>query len=225
MADPGRDLYRVLGIGPGADQPAIDSAYRRLCRRHHPDVCRDPDAGARMREINAAYAVLRDPARRMAYDRRAAASQPSAVRWEAARRAWRVAARPPADRPGAHPSLAWLRATPGGLDFGFVRAGETVTRPLVVRGLGGGAVEARVFTRGDWLRVDRSELRGAEVLLQVTADPRELTAFWEAAGGESAKLEGSLELVDRHGSLRVPVSAILRREPRVWWNPFARRAG
>jgi hypothetical protein len=118
-----------------------------------------------------------------------------------------------------------LRVTPEQLDLGFVRNGETVTRPLIVRGLGGGAFEASVFTRGDWLRLDRSELRGAEAVLQVTADPRELSAFWRAPGAESARLEGSLELVDRHGSLRVPVSAIIRREPQGWWNPFGRRAG
>jgi hypothetical protein len=233
--DPGRDLYRLLGVAPGADQRTIDSAYRRLCRRHHPDVCRDPDAGARMREINAAYFVLRDPGRRLTYDRRLAGSQPSAVRWEAARRAWRAASRPPTP-PGGHPvpasghpvpgtRPAGVRVTPGGVDFGFVRAGETATRPLVVQGLAGRAVEARVFTRGDWLRVDRSELCGAEVVIHVTADPRELSAFWQAPGAESAKLEGSLELVDRHGSLKVPVSAILRREPRARWSPFGRRAG
>jgi hypothetical protein len=235
----GRDLYLILGVAPGADQRAIDSAYRRLCRRHHPDVCRDPDAGARMREINAAYFVLRDPERRRGYDRRAAPAQPTAVRWEAARRAWRTAAsgphgvgRPPTDHraPTVAPS-ARLRVTPGGVDFGFVRAGETATRTVLVQGLagagspGGGAFHARVFTRGDWLRVDPSELGGAEVLLRVTADPRELSAFWQAPGAESARLEGSIELVDRHGSLRVPISAILRREPRGRWSPFGRRAG
>ena len=148
MADPGRDLYRILGLAPGSDQRTIDSAYRRLCRRHHPDVCRDPDAGARMREINAAYFILRDPARRLTYDRRLGGSQPSAVRWEAARRAWRAAARPPTDAAARPAPPARLRVTPGGVEFGFVRAGETATRPLVVQGLAGRALEARVFTRG-----------------------------------------------------------------------------
>lgn len=226
MAVGARNPYLVLGVDPAADQRAIESAYRRLCRRHHPDVCRDPDAGQRMREINAAYQVLRDSARRRAYDRQRAPSQPSNIQWQAARRAWREAARPPPPpAPPPAPPAARVRTLPGVLDFGFVRAGEAPTRPLVVRGPLGEAVEARVFTRGDWLRVDRTEVRGRDVVLHVTADPRDLSAFWEAAGGESAKIEGWLEFVDRHGSTRVPVSAILRREAHGWWDAFVRRAG
>ena len=46
----------------------IEAAYRRLARKYHPDVNRSPDAELRMRELNAAYEVLRRPDQRAAYD-------------------------------------------------------------------------------------------------------------------------------------------------------------
>jgi hypothetical protein len=222
-----RDPYAVLGVSPGTDQRAIDTAYRRLCRRHHPDVSRDPNAGARMLEINAAYHVLRDPARRRAYDGVRAPRPSSAAAWQSAHKVWQQSARPPKPPPAAPPDTARLRVSPGVLDFGYLRAGDVATKRFVVRARDGGPVRARLLTRGDWLRVDRSELNGTDVVVQVTADPRELAAFWSGAGAETARIDGWLELVDDHGSTRVPAGAILRRDlPAAgWWNPFARRAG
>ncbi len=63
------DLYRLLQVDPEADVEIIGAAYRKLAQRYHPDVTDDPEAAARMAEINAAWEVLRDPARRAAYDR------------------------------------------------------------------------------------------------------------------------------------------------------------
>ena len=54
---------------PNADQEVVEAAYRRLARKYHPDVSSDPDAAARMRRLNEAYAVLGDPQRRARYDR------------------------------------------------------------------------------------------------------------------------------------------------------------
>ena len=62
------DPYKVLGVEPDAEHQAIAAAHRGLARRHHPDVSPDPEAEARMAEINAAWTLLRDPARRAAYD-------------------------------------------------------------------------------------------------------------------------------------------------------------
>jgi curved DNA-binding protein CbpA len=64
-----RDPYAVLGVAVHADPDAIAAAYREQARRHHPDVSAEPDAERRMAEINAAWATLRDPARRGAWDR------------------------------------------------------------------------------------------------------------------------------------------------------------
>jgi len=63
------DLYRTLRVSPRADQATIKAAYRRLARRVHPDVNPGSDATERMKSLNEAYAVLRDPGRRHAYDR------------------------------------------------------------------------------------------------------------------------------------------------------------
>jgi curved DNA-binding protein CbpA len=63
------DFYRTLHVSPRADQATIKAAYRRLASQVHPDVNPGSDATARMTALNEAYAVLRDPARRHAYDR------------------------------------------------------------------------------------------------------------------------------------------------------------
>jgi curved DNA-binding protein CbpA len=68
MATDDPDLYAVLGVESDASQAEIGHAYRRLIRAHHPDVQPNPDFAA-LAAAAAAYAVLRDPARRAAYDR------------------------------------------------------------------------------------------------------------------------------------------------------------
>src|SRR5215212_2078509 len=62
------DYYTILGVTPSAEDVVIGAAYRALMRHYHPDTNRDPGAQARAREITAAYAVLRDPHSRAAYD-------------------------------------------------------------------------------------------------------------------------------------------------------------
>jgi curved DNA-binding protein CbpA len=61
------DLYATLGVTPDASQAQIAHAYRRLIRAHHPDIHPNPDSTALTAAV-AAYAILRDPARRTAYD-------------------------------------------------------------------------------------------------------------------------------------------------------------
>ncbi|QXJ22563.1 DnaJ domain-containing protein [Actinomadura graeca] len=67
MADR-RDLYEVLGVGRDADQDEIQRAYRKLVRRYHPDVNKDPGAEDTFKDVSEAYAVLSDPEARRRYD-------------------------------------------------------------------------------------------------------------------------------------------------------------
>jgi curved DNA-binding protein len=63
-----KDYYETLGVARDASADDIKKAYRRLARKYHPDVSKEPDAAARMSEVNEAHAVLSDPERRAAYD-------------------------------------------------------------------------------------------------------------------------------------------------------------
>lgn len=64
-----RDYYDVLGIPRDATTEQIQQAYRKLARKHHPDVNKDPGAEDRFKEVNEAYTVLSDPETRKRYDR------------------------------------------------------------------------------------------------------------------------------------------------------------
>ena len=61
--------YRVLGVSKNATPEEIKSAYRRLAKIYHPDWGADPDTEKKFKEIQKAYAVLSDPAKRAQYDR------------------------------------------------------------------------------------------------------------------------------------------------------------
>jgi curved DNA-binding protein len=63
-----RDYYEVLGVARDASQQDIQRAYRKLARKHHPDVNKAPGAEDRFKEINEAYRVLSDPEERQRYD-------------------------------------------------------------------------------------------------------------------------------------------------------------
>jgi len=60
--------YRLLALGQYASQDDIKNAYRKLIQIYHPDISKDPAATEKLKEINAAYAVLSDPAKRARYD-------------------------------------------------------------------------------------------------------------------------------------------------------------
>jgi curved DNA-binding protein len=63
-----KDYYETFGLPRGASQEDVKRAYRKLARKYHPDVSKDPEAEARFKELGEAYAVLKDPQKRAAYD-------------------------------------------------------------------------------------------------------------------------------------------------------------
>ncbi len=65
----GKDYYQILGVSRNASEKEIKQAYRRLARKHHPDLNPgDKSAEAKFKEINAAYEVLSSPEKRKKYD-------------------------------------------------------------------------------------------------------------------------------------------------------------
>jgi curved DNA-binding protein len=71
-----RDYYEVLGVPRDATAEDIKKAFRKLARKYHPDVSKEKDAEARMKDVNEAYAVLSDPEKRAAYDQLGKGYQP-----------------------------------------------------------------------------------------------------------------------------------------------------
>ncbi len=98
-----KDYYSTLGVAKTATPKELKQAYRKLARKHHPDVNPgDKSAEARFKEINEAYEVLGDPAKRKKYDELGAN--------------WRMYEHAGA-APGGQPSGAWnipFGGAPGG---------------------------------------------------------------------------------------------------------------
>jgi curved DNA-binding protein CbpA len=62
------EYYRILGVSPSASEAEIKRAFRKLAIAYHPDKNPDPEAERLFKQINAAYDVLGDPAKRQRYD-------------------------------------------------------------------------------------------------------------------------------------------------------------
>ena len=113
------DPYATLGIPRHASSLQVARAYRRLAKRHHPDLHEGAiDAAVRMRHINEAWAILSNPVRRADYDREhPAVGISSAGHWAASRASIQPAA------PSSTRTWATWRAT----------AAETRAAPRTVR--------------------------------------------------------------------------------------------
>ena len=63
-----KDYYDALGVPRDANADQIKKAYRKLAQKYHPDVSKEPNAEAQFKEAGEAYATLKDPEKRAAYD-------------------------------------------------------------------------------------------------------------------------------------------------------------
>ena len=143
-----KDYYATLGVGKTATEKEIKQAFRKLARKHHPDVNPgDKAAEAKFKEINEAYEVLGDPAKRKKYDELGA-------NWRAYEQAERAG--------GPNPFAGQWNVNAGGGQGGF----RTMTQEEMEEmfgdqnpfsdffttffggGFGGGETSARAGTRG-----------------------------------------------------------------------------
>ena len=106
-----KDYYEIMGVKRDATQDEIKRAYRKLARKYHPDVSKEPDAEARFKEVGEAYEVLKDPERRAAYDQLGS-------HWKAGQEF-----RPP---PGWDQGFEFRGGPGAGDDFGFSDFFETL---------------------------------------------------------------------------------------------------
>lgn len=63
-----KDYYEVLGVDKNASEAEIKSAFRKLAKKYHPDVSKEPNAEEKFKEAQEAYAVLSDPNKKAQYD-------------------------------------------------------------------------------------------------------------------------------------------------------------
>lgn len=63
-----KNYYVLMGVSEDASDKDIKMAYRKLARKYHPDISKEPNAEERFKEVGEAYEVLRDPIKRAEYD-------------------------------------------------------------------------------------------------------------------------------------------------------------
>jgi DnaJ-class molecular chaperone len=162
-----KNPYEVLGVARDAEEDTIRKAYRKLARKHHPDVNPgDKAAEERFKEVSEAYAILSNAEKRRAYDEFGDVSLESGFDAEAARRAREAFGQ----RFGGAGAAG---GGPGGEEFAFGDLDDLLGDLFTRRGWSGGAGGGQGGRRG------RAGLRGPDMEAEVELDLREA-----ARGGE-----------------------------------------
>jgi curved DNA-binding protein len=63
-----KDYYKIMGLSQNATEKDIKTAYRKLARKFHPDISKEPNAEEHFKEMGEAYEILKDPVKRAEYD-------------------------------------------------------------------------------------------------------------------------------------------------------------
>jgi len=168
-----KDYYKVLGVARSASADEIQKAYRKLARKFHPDVSKEPDAESRFKEISEAYEVLKDSEKRSKYDRFG--------------QAWNARQSGGAPPPG-HEEFQFDFG--GASPFGTGASGFSNFFEMLFGGAGGGGREGWASWsnqgRGGWARPGANQEVSIRLALEEAArgGVRELTLVDPSTGGE-----------------------------------------
>lgn len=198
------DYYKILQLDPSAEPEIIEVVYRRLARKYHPDVNHSPDANQYMQNINLAYEVLRDPAKRAEYDRlrqRAKAEHSHSTRRQKSRKTYRYDEKDSIPRPTL---VAW----PPSLEFGLLEKGAIRSARLRVGVTQGRTINCEVLPNHNWIKIGPLHFTGnSSAIVQITVDAADLR--------DGARHEGTVTISSlAYGKLVVPVSVKVAPEPR-----------
>ena len=156
-----KDYYATLGVERGASEKEVHAAFRKLARKFHPDVNKDPSAEQRFKEINEAHEVLGDPEKRRTYDE-------LGPRWQEYE-AWERAGKPGPNpfTGGGGQQFEYRTVSPDELENMFGNASPFSDFFQTFFGGGGGfdgrTTGRRGFRSGRGQRVQHAHARGGDV--------------------------------------------------------------
>jgi len=142
-----RDYYEILGVSKDASQDDVRKAFRKLARKHHPDVAEDKAAAEEtFKEINEAYEVLGDPEKRSKYDKLGA-------NWN----------QPGAGPAGGGDASYWQQSAPSGDGADWQHFEGTGFSDFFENYFGGGGARSAHFHQGGGRAADASPRRGRDI--------------------------------------------------------------
>ena len=171
-----KDYYAVLGVARAATADEIGRAYRKLARKYHPDVSKEPNAEARFKEIGEAYEVLKDADKRKLYDKYGSA--------------WKAISEGRQAPPDARENVKFDFGNFAGGNFGgggFGGDGDFDLRSIFDTFFGGQSRQAGRAGRAARPPADQDTTLELGVLEAFRGGPRELT-FVEPSTGKQRKL-------------------------------------
>jgi hypothetical protein len=191
------DYYKILQVDSEAEPEVVTAAYRRLAAKYHPDVNRASDAEERMRDLNQAYAVLGDQAKRSEYDRLRAARL-TRSRTASGRAASYYPTRKVTPMVVVNPSI---------MSFGSVPKGTTRTQSVEISMTEGRTLIGDLRTSHPWIRLSTNRLFSASTIVDVEV----------ATGGlrEGVTHNGAV-IIDSisYGTRSIPVSVRVESLPK-----------